>query len=156
MLIEVNVRPEEIKRHLLLPYCSFIQNAVRIEDPGNSIVHCSQWFPFFEVATACFPNVPIEEIKIGINFVEITGAIPDEEEMHVHISMLVALVVEGKGVMIYEKNGIELREEVDTGSMVFVPRNTLHYFEGLPTIKYSALEFGPKIDYQKHHKDLLD
>jgi mannose-6-phosphate isomerase-like protein (cupin superfamily) len=154
MLIETNVTPNQIIEHLLLPHCSLIENAVRIETPGNSIVLCSQWFPIFETAQKCFPTIPIDEIKIGINFVEITGLIPAEEEMHVHISMLVAIVVEGSGIIIYEKDGQELREKVGKGAMVFVPKNTLHYFEGDPTIKYSAIEFGPNIDYQKHHKEL--
>ena len=154
MLIETNVTPTQIIEHLLLPHCSFIEDAVRVETPGNSIVYCSQWFPIVETAKKCFPTTPIEEIKIGINFVEITGDIPTDEEMHVHISMLVALVVEGSGIIIYEKDGQELREKVNKGSMVFVPKNTLHYFEGNPTIKYSAIEFGPNIDYQKHHKEI--
>ena len=154
MLIDVKVKPDEIIEHLLLPHCTFIPNAVRIETPGNSIVYCSQWFPIVDTIKKCFPTHPIEDIKIGINFVEITGSIPAEEEMHVHISMLVALVVEGSGIIIYEKDGQELRERVEKGAMVFVPRNMLHYFEGDPVIKYSAIEFGPTIDYQKHHKEL--
>lgn len=154
MLIETNVTPNQIIKHLLLPHCSYLEDAVRFESPGNSKVLCSQWFPIFDAAQKCFPTVSIEDIKIGVNFVEITGPIPEEEEMHVHISMLVAIVVEGTGMMIYEKDGKKFKERVGKGAMVFVPKNTLHYFEGAPTIKYSAIEFGPSIDYQKHHKEL--
>ena len=153
-LIEVNVRPEQIKEHLLLPYSSFIKGAVRIDEVGNSVVFCSQWFPIFAIPRACYPVVPIEDIKIGINFVHIEGELPEGEEMHVHISFLVGICVEGRGILIYEKDGQILEGLVEQGDMVFVPRNTLHYFVGQPSVKYSAMEFGPVIDYQKHHLEI--
>jgi mannose-6-phosphate isomerase-like protein (cupin superfamily) len=153
-LIEVNVTPKQIKEHLLLPYSSFIKDAVRVEEVGNSVVFCSQWFPIFEIAKACYPKVPLEDIKIGINYVHIEGELPEGEEMHVHISFLVGICVEGQGVLIYEKDGKTLEAFVEQGDMIFVPRNTLHYFIGEPFIKYSAMEFGPVIDYQKHHLEI--
>ena len=151
----MKIKPETIIQHLALPYCSFIRNVLDVREDGNSIVHCSQWFPFKETAEACFPNVPYEEIKLGVNFVEIEGPIAPEEDLHVHISMLVGIIVFGNGIIIYNKNGEELRESVVAGDMVFVPRNAPHYFEGVPNIKYSAIEFGPIIDYQKHHYERL-
>lgn len=151
MLIDCKVKPNDIVDHLLLPYCSFISNGARIETPGNSTVYCSQWFPFVETAKACFPTSPIEEIKIGINYVSIVGKMPENEDLHVHLAMLVGIVVEGRGVLIYKKDGIILHETVKAGDIVFVPRNTLHSFEGIPEVKYSLVEFGPLIDYQKHH-----
>lgn len=151
MFIDCIVKPNDIKEHLLLPYCSFIKKGARIETPGNSVVYCSQWFPFIETVQACFPFTPIEDIKIGVNFVSIVGSMPKDEELHVHLAMLVGIVVEGKGSLIYEKNGGILVDIVEAGDIVFVPKNTLHSFEGDPEVKYSLVEFGPIIDYQKHH-----
>lgn len=151
MLIDCIVRPEQIKEHLLLPYCSYIKKGVRIETPGNSVVVCSQWFPFVETATACFPDTDLSQIKIGLNFVSIKGEMPQEEDLHVHLAMLVGIVVEGTGYLLYKKNEEILKEVVECGDVVFVPRNTLHSFEGSPEVKYAILEFGPVIDYQKHH-----
>ena len=152
---KIKINYSQFQEQILLPYCSLLRSAVDVRNDSNSIIHCSQWFPFKEIATACFPNVPYEDIKIGINFVEIDGNIPSSEELHIHISMLIAIVVFGKGLMLYEKDGIQLSEEAEAGDMIFVPRNAPHYFEGLPKIKYAAIEFGPLIDYQKHHPKSL-
>lgn len=153
-MIHKNVNPSDVKNQILLPYCSIIKSAVDVRNDSNSVVHCSQWFPFKEMAEECFPNSLYEDIKIGVNFVEIEGNIPSGEELHVHISMMIGIVVFGKGIMLYEKDSVQLTEEVEAGDMIFVPRNAPHYFEGLPTIRYSAIEFGPLIDYQKHHHEL--
>ena len=151
LITGADITPDEIKNRLLLPYCTFKKNAVKIDLEGNSIVFCSQWFRFLETAKECFPNIQIEDIKIGVNFVEINGKMPEGEELHVHISMMIAIATEGKGILIYEKEGKEIIDIVEKGDMFFVPKNALHYFEGDPVFKFAAIEFGPTIDYQKHH-----
>ena len=140
-----------IVKHFNLPNCSIIKQGLSIEPLGNSIVFCSQWFPFVETAKACFPFDSIEDIKLSQNFVSIKGKMPEEEELHYHLSMIMLIVVEGTGIMIHEKHGVEIRDIVEVGDIAFIPRNTLHSFEGSPEVKYSVIEFGPVLDYQKHH-----
>jgi mannose-6-phosphate isomerase-like protein (cupin superfamily) len=137
--------------HFNLPFCSIIKQGVNIDEPGNSIVFCSPAFPFVETAKACFPFDEIEDIKLSLNFVSIIGKMPEEEELHYHLSMIMLIVVEGKGILIHEKESIEVRDIVEKGDIVFIPRNMLHSFEGSPEVKYSVIEFGPVLDYQKHH-----
>ncbi len=151
MKIDCIVEPEDIIKHLLLPHCSFIRNGASVQSPGNSIVYCSQWFPFVETAKACFPDSDINSIKLGVNFVSIRGENAPDEGLHIHLSMIVGIIVEGQGIIHYEKDGKVITDHVSQGDVVFVPRNAPHTFEGAPEVKYSLVEFGPDIDYQKHH-----
>ncbi|MDN5204587.1 hypothetical protein QQ008_24560 [Fulvivirgaceae bacterium BMA10] len=150
-IIETSIRPKDILDHLLLPHCSLIKQAVKIDIIGNSVVYCSQWFEFITVASNCFPNHDLRELKIGFNHVRIQGPMSSDEQLHVHKSMLLGLAVEGSGNLTYEKYDEELNEPVEAGDMFFVPRNSLHYLTGNPIFSFSALELGPEIDYQKHY-----
>ncbi|MDB4984141.1 MAG: hypothetical protein JWM20_320 [Patescibacteria group bacterium] len=142
-----------------LPHCSIIKNGVIIEKPGNSIVHALIPSPELEkIMKKLIPsfskffkkNLKRSDFRFGINYVRVEG--PLEEEMHVHISCIIAMVVFGKGIAIYEKDGQELREPVEEGDIVIVPQNAPHYFISEEVVIYAGIEFGPVIDYQKHHK----
>ncbi len=156
----------EILKLLTLPHCSIIRDkkGVIIDTPGNSLVHAlgpspnlfetitilvpsfTQFFSNFDKTISCKP----EDFKFGINHVDING--PLEEELHVHISCIIAIIVFGKGTAIYEKNGQILREQVLEGDIIIVPQNAPHYFTGDDRLIYTGIEIGPVIDYQKHHK----
>jgi len=145
-----------IKERLRLSYCSIIKQGIEIDVIGNSIVYASQSFEVLNTIKDFFPSKDISEIKFGFNFVQIQGNMPQGEELHIHVSYLIGIAVEGKGKLIYKKNETVLTELVESGDMFFIPRNAFHYFEGDPVIRFSALEFGPIIDYQKHYYDQVE
>lgn len=150
---------EKVVSAVSLPHCSIIQNGSIIETPGNSIVHALLPSPAFtEFVRAIKPNfskffkkrLKTSDFRFGINHVKIDGLL--EEELHVHISCIIAICVFGSGIAIYEKNGKILREPVQEGDIIIVPQNAPHYFVSEGTVIYTGIEIGPVIDYQKHHK----
>jgi len=156
------MKEKEILEALKLPHCSIFNEGVIVETPGNSVVHALESsFSITEVINQLIPNFSKffggkvkctpESFRFGINHVDIKGAL--EEELHVHISSIIAIVVFGKGTAIFEKDGRVLKVPVSEGDVVVVPQNAPHYFLGEPRLIYTGIELGPIIDYQKHHYD---
>ncbi|MDD9953582.1 MAG: hypothetical protein OXR66_04550 [Candidatus Woesearchaeota archaeon] len=103
---------------------------------------------------AMIAGIPRDELRVGVNAVRITGDIPEGEELHYHHSSIYGVIADGVGDLI-QPNG---RTQAMRGDCVVVPRGQLHYFEAPSVGKtsnmiYAALEFGEKIDYQKHMHD---
>ena len=149
----------EVLKSVILPHCSIIKNGIIIEAPGNSIVHALLPSPgMLEIINTLIPSfskffereLVVTDFKFGINHVRIEGLL--EEELHVHISCIIAIIVSGSGTAIYEKGGIVLCEPVTEGDIVIVPQNAPHYFISESVVVYTGIEIGPVIDYQKHHK----
>ena len=151
-----NAYVDNIVNALSLPHCSFFEKALKAWPVGNSYVFSMQWFPLDEAIKKSFPNNSFDEIKIGQNLVQINGPMPDyeqpaEKHLHTHISGIVAAVTEGIGSCIYTKEGRVFRQDVRVGDVAIIPPNAPHTFEGNPSLEYMVIEFGPKLDYQKHH-----
>lgn len=144
-------KSEIILEALKLPYCSTLKGFGIIEPVGNSVVHAASWFPIDKAVAQCMPEVDIRDIKLGLNFVHIEGPMPANEDLHIHISHIVGIVTNGTGTNIYERDGEICKELAEAGDMIIIPKGAPHCFEGNPTVDYAVLEFGPIIDYQKHH-----
>lgn len=153
----------QILNAIALPHCSIFPKGIIIETPGNSIVHALNPSPsFLEIVQRIKPSfskffgkdLKDVDFKFGINHVRIEGLV--EEELHVHISCIVAMVVEGSGIAIYEKDGEVVRAPVTEGDIVVVPQNAPHYFISEAVVVYAGIEIGPVIDYQKHHHCLVE
>ncbi len=88
-------------------------------------------------------------VNMGCNFVQVFGAAP--EPNHIHASTIIIQVVQGRGILWYEKDGKNLKASVEEGDMAVIPVGAPHFFHGDPLVVYAGIEFGPVIDYQKHH-----
>jgi mannose-6-phosphate isomerase-like protein (cupin superfamily) len=144
---------------ITLPFCSVIENGTIMEKPGNSVVHALFPSPsLIEVIEKLIPSfseffakkLRVEDFQFGINHVKIDGLL--EEELHVHVSCIIAIVVFGSGTVIYERYGRVFRKKVKEGDIIIVPQNAPYYFVSEGTVIYTGIEIGPVIDYQKHHK----
>jgi cupin superfamily acireductone dioxygenase involved in methionine salvage len=155
--------------------CSLIKNAAAHElpDRSNSIVRFSKWTLSSRVLEAACPIftkiyaldssiteqyhylkgkqfIPEDLMHFGSNYVQVFGAAP--EPTHIHATTIVAHVVQGKGILIHEdEDGGEIRDIAEEGDTIVIPVGAPHFFHGDPLVVYTGIEFGPVIDYQKHH-----
>lgn len=155
--------------------CSLVKGGAEIEIPtnSNSIVRYSKWNIQQEVIEAAIPvfnevytkNSSITEayphlknkkfevkdlFQFGSNFVQVFGEA--SEELHIHATTVVVHVIQGKGTLLYhDKNANEQQLEAEEGDTVIIPAGAPHFFHGDPLIVYTGIEFGPILDYQKHH-----
>jgi mannose-6-phosphate isomerase-like protein (cupin superfamily) len=157
--METGTLIQQILDSVDLPHCSILKNGIIVEKPGNSIVHALLPSPsFLSIVEKIKPSFSRffkkdfqdTDFKFGINHVRIEG--PLEEELHVHISCIIAICIFGSGTAIYEKSGEVIRKPVSEGDIIIVPQNAPHYFVSENVIIYTGIEIGPIIDYQKHHK----
>jgi mannose-6-phosphate isomerase-like protein (cupin superfamily) len=131
----------------------------------------SSWFDIDKIADACFPLFSTRgQIHVALNYVEIVGNLPSGEKPHYHNSHVVAMVVDGSGILLYARTGVDQKtgkrtalENVHTipahaGDIIVIPRNALHVFDApRSSLKYVALEIGETpehVDHQMHHKDV--
>ena len=173
------MKPEDAQRILVEAvgsrHCSLLKGIAAYELPenSNSVVRFSYWNLTREIlAAACpvftciydldssitdaYPYLkgkhfePDDLMHFGSNFVQVFGAAP--EPNHIHASTIVVQVVQGRGILIHEDaQGDELREVAEEGDTIVIPVGAPHFFHGDPLVVYSGIEFGPIIDYQKHH-----
>ena len=169
-----NVLQTQLVRAVASPTCSVLKRAASFEVPknSNSVVRFSMAHITREVlaaSTQLFTEVYSRESSItesyphlrgqvfalndilnfSSNLVHVLGAAP--EPNHIHSTTIVIQVVEGIGIIFYEKNDKPSQELVEQGDMAVIPVGAGHFFHGDPMITYAGIEFGPVIDYQKHH-----
>jgi hypothetical protein len=155
-------------------HCSLLKNIAAYELPenSNSVVRFSKWNLTWGVLNAACPVFTAiynldssitdayphlkgkhfeawELMNCGSNFVQVFGAAP--EPTHIHATTIIAQVVQGKGILIHERDGTEIRDVAEEGDTIIIPVGAPHFFHGDPLVTYTGIEFGPVIDYQKHH-----
>jgi hypothetical protein len=156
-------------------HCSVLKDIAGCDIPerSNSLVRYAQWNITREILeTAChvfthvykqdssiteqYPHLKGKEFsaddltQFGSNYVQVFGAAP--EPTHIHASTIIAQVVQGKGTLIHEDaQGDEVVYSAGEGDTIVIPVGAPHFFHGNPLVVYSGIEFGPVIDYQKHH-----
>ncbi len=153
---------EQILSALHLKTCCVIKGATISESPGNSHVMALKEaidYPFLIECLSDFSKlsgkervISIFDMKFGLNSVEINGSEPPDEQLHVHLSHIIAFIAKGSGILRHKTaDGIEHQTNAEKGDVVIVPRSAPHYFTGSPSLTYVGIEFGDVIDYQKHH-----
>lgn len=156
-----------------LDECTVINSQAGWDVPAgsNSVVRFSIWkitqtvleasLPVFTTVygrdssiVETYPNLKekrftVDDLILGSNYVEVFGGAP--EPMHIHATTIVAHVVQGTGVLLHRIGSTNVRTTAGEGDTIVIPAGAPHFFHGTPRITYTGIEFGPVIDYQKHH-----
>lgn len=155
----------EIIRALREKECLILKGYSTFSSPGNSEVYAIKSPIPISFLQNCIEDftmlygkkrkLDFSDFKLGLNVVVIDGNEIATEGLHVHLSHIVALVFEGKGVLEWEdRSGKKYSSVAEKGDCVLVPRGAMHYFTG--KLSFTALEFADIIDYQKHHYNAID
>lgn len=143
---------EEITDALLSNKVRLLESGGSIWEIGNSVVLST---PRIFLSKIFEEN---QSLEAALNFVFISGPVPENEELHFHTSHIIAYVVSGRGWFLHSDKKIRLREAnripIRSGNLIVLPKGYLHTFEcdvGDQMV-YAAVEYANvPIDYQKHH-----
>ncbi len=155
-----NEKLEAIFNALEKKECLVLKDFVNHNSPGNSEVYAISTAIPIDFLNKCVKHFTMLEgkkrdlsfsnFKLGLNVVVIDGNELAKEGLHVHLSHIIAIVFDGKGVLEWQNHkGEKYTTNAEKGDCVIVPRGAMHYFIG--KLSFSALEFSDIIDYQKHH-----